>query len=397
MIKVLHVDDDRLTYEVTRISLTRFDPELNITWCSSAVEAQSVLANGEYQCVLSDFQMPGMDGLELLQHVRGRYPDMVFIFLTSQGNESKAIEALRGGSNDYFSKDIHIAHFQRLANSIRRHVRAVEERRLREQANHWLTHTSAIIRGMFEAAPVGICIATTAGGIETVNHRFGEIIGLPGDRLLADLDELCRFLEERVIEPKNCAAVLRDVAASGEAYPNLEAILRDGTVVEICLHPLNSGGEATGLLCTCADVTARVLAQQECASMERFLDENHMGIIRMSYEGIVISATRAAAPLLRLWKTMPGGAVPLRLQKAAAHSRRENRTFDFVENIGRQSFLLRVVPFRAGGHLDLFTLNISGESHLQEKLEELRALWDRTLEALEAAAPHADRIAGSSN
>jgi PAS domain S-box-containing protein len=82
-------------------------------------------------CIICDFQMPRMNGLELLRILRSEGDDTPFIFLTGQGNESLAAEALRAGADDYFTKDGGFAHYERLINSIRRIVEAQKDRRNR--------------------------------------------------------------------------------------------------------------------------------------------------------------------------------------------------------------------------------------------------------------------------
>lgn len=376
MIKVLHVDDDRLTFEITRISLTRIDPDLDISWSASATAALERLGAEPFDCVISDYQMPGMDGLELLRRIRRNHPDTTFIFLTSQSDERKAIEALRTGSDDYFSKEMHIAHFQRLANSIRRHVEANGERALRRQENRVLVQSTAIIRGLSDSASFGFCVSGSGGKIEFCNRRFGNIVGFTPERLPEGIDALYDFLRERTLEPDLLPA---DFAGG---HGSIELPLRDGTVIDLSLQRLDTESATEGYLCICHDRTELFHARQENDGMARFLDENHMGVIQLAADGTILHASRAAQPLLRLWKAAPGGTIPLRLRKTALHSRRDRRPVDCVDSFGRQNYLLRFHPFRTGDRLVLFSLNISGESHLEEKLEELRALWSSTLQML---------------
>jgi len=54
--------------------------------------------------VLLDYRLPDADGLDLLQQLRSAFPDMAIVFMTAYGSEEVAVEALRGGADDYLIK-----------------------------------------------------------------------------------------------------------------------------------------------------------------------------------------------------------------------------------------------------------------------------------------------------
>ena len=70
----------------------------------SAEEALRCLNAKLYDLVLSDWKLPGMDGLKILEEVRARYPATAFIMVTAYGSISKAVEAIRFGADDYLTK-----------------------------------------------------------------------------------------------------------------------------------------------------------------------------------------------------------------------------------------------------------------------------------------------------
>jgi CheY-like chemotaxis protein len=100
-LRVLHVDDDpaftRMTAEFLQRADDRFevltepDPRVALERLTEDVDA--------VDCVLSDYQMPAMDGLELLREVRTRLPDgaLPFVLLTGRGSEEVAADALNAG------------------------------------------------------------------------------------------------------------------------------------------------------------------------------------------------------------------------------------------------------------------------------------------------------------
>ena len=74
------------------------------TEASSGEEALDALAQGQFDLVLSDVHMPGMDGMSLLAEVRRRYPDTPVLMLTGCENISTAVDAMKSGAFDYVLK-----------------------------------------------------------------------------------------------------------------------------------------------------------------------------------------------------------------------------------------------------------------------------------------------------
>lgn len=104
MSRVLLVDDNKSLLQVTEIYLIREEPTLEIITTSSAEEAIQRLEQETIDVVVSDYQMPGMDGLEFLKKLRDESNVIPFILFTGKGREEVAIEALNSGADRYISK-----------------------------------------------------------------------------------------------------------------------------------------------------------------------------------------------------------------------------------------------------------------------------------------------------
>ncbi|MEM7245265.1 MAG: sigma-54 dependent transcriptional regulator [Acidobacteriota bacterium] len=89
--QVLVVDDEPSSRELLDIILN--EEGFTVESASSGPEALQILANGTHDLVVSDLQMPGMDGLELTQQIRERHPDTEVLILTAFGSQERAHEA----------------------------------------------------------------------------------------------------------------------------------------------------------------------------------------------------------------------------------------------------------------------------------------------------------------
>jgi DNA-binding NtrC family response regulator len=104
--KILVVDDEVEMTAVLRNYLTREDYE--VATASSAEEALQYLEESDFDVVLTDLRMGGMDGLELVRLVRRNRPDTQIILMTAFGGIEIAIEAIKGGAFHFVAKPVRL-------------------------------------------------------------------------------------------------------------------------------------------------------------------------------------------------------------------------------------------------------------------------------------------------
>jgi DNA-binding NtrC family response regulator len=127
-IRVLVVDDNPNGLALTRTYLDRVHADLTVETAVGGAEALDALEDpgGRVDCVVSDYDMPGLDGLDLLQAVRARTADLPFILFTGKTREEIASEATAAGLTDYLQKESGQARYEMLAARVET---AVERRR----------------------------------------------------------------------------------------------------------------------------------------------------------------------------------------------------------------------------------------------------------------------------
>ncbi|MBI5696545.1 MAG: PAS domain S-box protein [Nitrospirae bacterium] len=121
-LKVLLVDDDPDLGRMMKLLLSREAPHCSFHFAEGGRECLEYLRDNEADCILSDYQMPGMDGMQLMLTLKEQGSGVPFIFLTAQGNEEVARDALKSGASDYFTKEAGLAHFARIVNSVEQAV-----------------------------------------------------------------------------------------------------------------------------------------------------------------------------------------------------------------------------------------------------------------------------------
>ena len=147
-IRVLHVDDDLDFADLTATFLERKNDRMSVETTDRVADALERI--GDVDCVVSDFDMPGMNGTEFLERIRDDHPDLPFILFTGKGSEDVASAAIAAGVTDYLQKDPGSGQYTVLANRIENAVekyRATERARTLDRIRHVLRDVNqALVR-----------------------------------------------------------------------------------------------------------------------------------------------------------------------------------------------------------------------------------------------------------
>jgi signal transduction histidine kinase len=129
-IRVLLLEDSRFDAELLREALRQHVPGASLRWVQDGAGFVQALADGPYDLILSDHELPGYSGGEALDHARAVTPRTPFIFVSGVIGEDNAVELLKRGAVDYVSK----SRMARLPLVVDRALREVAERDARERA-----------------------------------------------------------------------------------------------------------------------------------------------------------------------------------------------------------------------------------------------------------------------
>lgn len=128
---ILIVDDDTMLLEALAEALQlRMGDEIQVDTAASGAEALEHIREADYDTIVTDIKMPGMDGLALLARIRAIQPEAPVLLITGHGEHDLAIEAVRGGAYDFIQKPIDRDYFMtslQRAIQVRQLSRQVEE------------------------------------------------------------------------------------------------------------------------------------------------------------------------------------------------------------------------------------------------------------------------------
>jgi len=131
-IRILHVDDEPDFLDVSATVLERESENLRVETATDGESALERLDREQFDCLVSDYDMPGMNGIEFLEAVRERDKALPFILFTGKGSEEVASDAISAGATDYLQKETGSEQYKILNNRIRN---AVEQYQARQQAS----------------------------------------------------------------------------------------------------------------------------------------------------------------------------------------------------------------------------------------------------------------------
>jgi CheY-like chemotaxis protein len=129
-LRILHLEDNPLDAEMILDRLALDGIACETVRVQTRADFVAALEQGGFDLILCDYSMPAFDGASALVLTQEKCPDVPFIFVSGTIGEDRAVEALKGGATDYVLKD----RPARLAPSIKRALREVEERIQRRRA-----------------------------------------------------------------------------------------------------------------------------------------------------------------------------------------------------------------------------------------------------------------------
>ncbi|HEV2661100.1 MAG TPA: response regulator [Ktedonobacteraceae bacterium] len=136
-------------------------------------ELEAATKRGIFDIILTDYQLNWSDGLQILDLMKVRFPDVPVVMFTGTGSEEIAVEGLRAGLSNYVLKK----HLDRLPYAVRDSLEKARLRKQYEEAIQQLRASEERYREIFEQGLTGVFAFTPQGRLLTCNSAFARIFG----------------------------------------------------------------------------------------------------------------------------------------------------------------------------------------------------------------------------
>lgn len=256
MVKILLVDDERGVLDTLKLFLER-DGQVEVDCSPSAEKAMQELGSGRYDVVVSDYLMPGMDGIELLKTLRNTGSTVPFILLTGRGREDVAMQALNEGADFYLQKSGEIVPMtSELKNMIMQSFHRDQAEKAEKQARERFELFTRGSRDMIYRMQLKPSVA-----MEYMSPSVELFVGYKADDFYNDPDLIFRCIHPDDMKPLEEAIVHPDAYNGPVAF---RWIHKDGSIVwaeDVWVPVRDQSGEIVAVDGISRDITTHVATE----------------------------------------------------------------------------------------------------------------------------------------
>jgi diguanylate cyclase (GGDEF)-like protein/PAS domain S-box-containing protein len=261
-LRILHLEDDPSDAELISSWLQADQLDCDVQRVATQPEFESALDKGGLDLILSDYTLPGFDGMTALALARERRPDVPFLFVSGTIGEERAIEGLKQGATDFVIKD----HVARLGPAVRRALEQARERAARQAAEEALRKSEERYALAARGANDGLWDWDLAGGAVYFSPRWKAMLGYEEHELGDRLEEWLGRVNQQDLPGLN-ARLLAHLEAQNEHFESEYRIAhKDGGehwMLSRGLAVRDATGKPVRMVGSQTDITQRKLAEQQ--------------------------------------------------------------------------------------------------------------------------------------
>jgi PAS domain S-box-containing protein len=293
---ILHLEDDPHDAGWVHAMIARRWPESAIMRVDNRGDFEVALTGVRPDLILSDFSLPGFDGLSALILARKTYPKTPFIFLSGTIGEEVAVEALRNGATDYVLKD----RSTRLIPAIERAIAEAREHAHRHEVEEALLQTQARFQQITENVADLIAVLDTEGRRLYNNPAYATVLGDPAKLLGTN-----SFADIHPGDRERVRKIFQETVQTGVGQrTEYRFLLKDGSVRFIESQGSvirDNDGAVKNVLVVSRDVTERRNSEEQIREQASLLDQARDAIFVTGLDGRV-SYWNAQAEALLGWR-----------------------------------------------------------------------------------------------
>jgi two-component system, cell cycle sensor histidine kinase and response regulator CckA len=242
-LKVLHLEDNPADTDLVRATLAREHVDCNIDRVMTKDAFETALRSKSYDIIVSDFSLPGFDGLTALSIAQSLKPEIPFIFLSGTIGEERAVESLKQGAADYVVKD----RMQRLASAITRARNDAAQRQQRLDDEEQIRRQAELLNQAKDAIFIHNAREEITYWNKSAERIYGwtagEVVGKTVSRILYPSDSgISEEIRKAILEKGEWTGELTHLTKAGKeiVVSNHRTLLRDASGLPIGDLNINS-------------------------------------------------------------------------------------------------------------------------------------------------------------
>jgi len=312
--RILYIEDDNGLARLVQKRLARLNGNIKVDIAQDGRQGLLALDKQRYTVLLVDYNLPGMNGLQILQHLTEHKIDTPVIILTGAGDQQLAVESMKLGAFDYVVKDTALSYISTLPPLIDRAIvrsRLLGERRQAEERVRKLSQA-------IEQAGEAIMIMDRDGTVEYVNPAYSAISGFTSDETLGNIPPLIK----KELQQEDTSG-LRAALNEGRTWRDKVSINRkDGASVPVLL--------SVGPVCAASgDITNFITILQDVSRQEqlesRLRHREKMEALKTLMGGVAHEFNNSLAAML--------GSLYM-LRRKTSHNTEVSEALEQIERLG---------------------------------------------------------------
>jgi PAS domain S-box-containing protein len=304
--RILVVDDDRGLSSLIRKTLEREGLETENVF--NGKEAIARIVRKPPCLALLDYNLPDMDGRQVVEALAERLIKIPFIIMTGHGDEKIAVHMMKMGARDYLTKDSSFIDF--LPSVVQHTVTQIEVEKRLSEAEKALRDREEKFRTIFENVNNVIVYVDTHGKILEVNKKVERMFGYKRDELIGkpfrklnifsfkDVPDLFGLFKQAIKKGD-----VADTTGQGSNFIELELKGKQGNKVnvEVTTTSVKKNGKLEGFLSIIRDITERKSIEKELLESEEkyrdLVDNSLVGVFKSNLKGEILFANEALAKM----------------------------------------------------------------------------------------------------
>lgn len=265
ILRILMIEDCEADYLIIARHIRKSGLDADLHWAKDKTELAAALAQGQWDLVLSDYKVTGLDFFETLCHLHRQLPDVPVILVSGSVGEELAVDLLKQGLNDFVLKD----RLSRLVPAIKRSLNEREQRRRREEAELQLARNERLMRSVLDGTSDAVFVKDLQGRYLLCNRATAGFVGM-------EVEEILGHDDRALFPPETAEKIMtfdRQILAGGQVDTREEVLTtRSGGQLTFLVTKgpvIDENGRVSGIFGISRDITGQRKLEEQIRQAQK--------------------------------------------------------------------------------------------------------------------------------